>query len=160
MKTNKIALAAMILLTSSLPAQSASSSVNFSGTVSSSCSFTTVTNGVLIVPGTEYSKITSVAASGGTPGSVTIAYNGTPNVSVAEMLSFTSSPSLANINPTYETRVFNASGNLTYNNGFYEKAYTSGTSDVITINLTADTGNTSVPWPVGNYTATTTVTCQ
>lgn len=163
MNKNKIVSGVAVLLSvTGVQSYAAGTQLQFTGTVSSVCAFTAVNNGTLAVsPVTPY-IIGSTPGSTGTPGSVTIAYNSTPTITVNPISSFQSSPNISGIsNPQFATTAAGQnSGSFSYANGVYTQTYSSGSSDVITINLEANTGNTQVAWPTGSYSATTTVTCQ
>jgi hypothetical protein len=159
MNLNKIALATAIVLSTS--AQSATQTLTFTGTVSSSCAFTATQNGTLVASTSMPYVLTSATNNGGTPGMVSIAFNSTPTVSFQSISGFASSPNVSLItSPTYTTTVSSNLGPWTANGGAFTRTYSAGTSDDITINFQASTGDQSKPWPLGQYSASVTVTCQ
>lgn len=163
MNKNKIASAVVLLLTTASGYSYATTqNLQFSGTVSSICSFSGVTNGTLAVSAAAPHIISTNPAAGGTPGQVTISYNATPTVTVDNITSFSSSPNISGItNPSIGVAVSGQNaGQYTWGNSVFSKTYSSGTTDVITVEFEAQTGNTSLAWPTGSYSAATTITCQ
>jgi hypothetical protein len=62
--------------------------------------------------------------------------------------------------PSFSGTVFSsASGNLTVSNSIASLTYSSGNSDTLTVALGITTGS-STAFPLGNYSAVTTVTCS
>ena len=163
MNKNKIASVAMVLMSSaSFQVYAASTNMQFNGTVSSVCAFTSVNNGILGVAAATPNILSTNPNGGGTQGSVNIAYNSTPTVTVNNITQFTSSPNISGItNSSFGMFVTGqSSGPFTWGNNVFTKTYSSGTSDAITIDFEAQTGNSQLAWPTGSYSATTTITCQ
>lgn len=153
MKRLSIALALALIST----AQATTQNMSISGTVSSVCSFGSVTNGVF---GYEVQSPTllDTASTGGTNGQVLIYYNGTPTVSIAEITSFATTPSgftdTVNFTNTFTS---NNAGTITYTSGTASFTQSSGTNDTLTLRLRAL--NASGSFPIGSYTASTVITC-
>ena len=163
MNKNQIASAAMVVMAvASTGTYAAQTNLQFNGTVSSVCAFTSVNNGILGVSASTPNILSTNPAGGGTPGTVSIAYNSTPLVTVNNITSFTSSPNISAItNNSFGMYVSGQSaGPFTFGNSVFSKTYSSGTSDAINIDFEAQTGNSQLAWPTGSYSATTTVTCQ
>lgn len=139
-------------------AQAATENLTISGTVSSVCAFGSVTNGVF---GYEVQSPTllDTASTGGTNGQVLIFYNGTPTVSIGEITSFSTVPSGFTDTVNF-TNVFtsNNAGTISYSSGNASFTQSGGTNDTLTLRLRALNANGS--FPVGNYSAATTITCQ
>jgi hypothetical protein len=160
MNLNKLAVAVAAVVIST-GAQSTTQSLTFSGTVSSTCAFTSTQNGVLVSTAAMPYVLTTNVNSGGMPGVVTIGFNSTPTVSLSRITGFTTSPDLDTItSPTYTTEVYSAFGQWIANGESFTRTYSTGTSDEITIDFQAATGENSKPWPIGQYLATVTITCQ
>jgi hypothetical protein len=160
MNLNKLAVAAAAIVIST-SAQSTTESLTFSGTVASTCSFIATQNGVLVSSAALPYVLTTNVNSGGTPGAVTIGFNSTPTLSFSRINGFTTSPDLSLItSPTYTTEVSSTLGPWTPNGSSFTRTYSAGTSDEITINFQASTGDNNKPWPIGQYLAGVTITCQ
>lgn len=139
-------------------AVAATSSITVAGTISSVCAFGSVTNGVF---GFDVAQpnILDTAGTGGTNASVGITYNSTPTISIDAITAFDSTPSgfsdtVAFMNYFSSTNL----GNMNYTSGQAGGQETSGSSDTFTLRVKATDANGS--FPVGNYAASTTITCQ
>lgn len=155
----KLVTALMVLsgINSNL-ALAASGTINYSGTVSTVCSFGSQTNGALAVDPSQPNVIAS-NATGGAPASVSITYFGTPTVTIQEIGTFDTKPNgVGNGDFVYSTAVSSTAGaTYTSSGGYKSTTYTSGSSDNLTIHFTAvKSGNITL----GNYAASGTITCQ
>lgn len=133
--------------------------LNVSGTVSSTCSFGSVTNGVFGYE-VQTPHVLDTASAGGTNASVTIYYNGTPTVTFPEITSFSAVPSGFNDTVTFNNILSSSNaGGINYSSGSASVTESGSTStDTFTLRLRAQDGQGS--FPVGNYSAGTTITCQ
>ena len=152
----KIKLLILMMFASS-QVMATTQNVTVSGTVSSTCSFGSVTNGVF---GYEVQSPTllDTASTGGTNAQVAIFYNGTPTVSITEVTSFSVAP--VGFSDTVNfTNVFtsNNAGVISYSSGTASFTQSGGVSDTLTLRLRAL--NATGSFPIGNYSASTTVTC-
>lgn len=143
-------------------------SVNFAGTVSTSCAFSNNTGGVLGVGavGTNYHLAAGMGGIGNAA-SVDIAYSGDPTFTIDAVSSITS-PGGAPTPSDIRTGVFfgqsannNAAGTaLAHDFGSGTKTFQldhAYTTDTATIQMMA---RASSPWVTGSYSAQTTITCQ
>lgn len=154
MKKIFVSLIALI----SLNAFSATQNITVNGTVSSQCQFNSVTNGVFGYDVTA-PNVLDTASVGGNPASVVINYNGTPTISIGEITSFSSAPSgfsdtVAFLNVASTTNL----GSLSYSGNVASGTETGGVVD--TLNLRVRANNNTGSFPIGNYVAGTTITCQ
>lgn len=153
MKKTAIALTALITLN----AYATTQNLSVSGTVGSQCSFVSVNNGTFGFDVTA-PNILDTASTNGSHASVGIAYNNTPTISINEITSFASAPSGFNDTVNFTNRFFSANaGQISYSGGVASFTQSSGTTDTLTLQLRAV--NATANYPVGNYTATTTITC-
>lgn len=138
----------------------ATGTMNFTGTVSTVCSFSNLNNGTLAVDPAQ-PNILSTNVAGGTAGSVTLNYIGTPTMSVEEVQGFATKPSGVNNGDfTYSTNVISNNG-ISYNanQGYLTATYSTGTSDTLQVGLVASkSAGSSVA--TGSYTASSILTCQ
>lgn len=175
MKQVKRVLALAVL---SIGATSAmAETVNFAGTVSTSCAFSNDTAGVMNAQAIngQYVLGAGLFYSGVTPGSaatVDIAYSGAPTFSISAVSSLSSAASGAPSPSAFNTGVWFSGGTKSadntaaaalagansFSNGSKSFALDGGaTSDTANIGMNAVA---SSPWTTGNYSASTTITCQ
>lgn len=131
--------------------------LNMTGTVSTSCAFTGQAGGVLAVSPSNPTFM-STATQGGSPATANLSYTGTPTLTVTEITSFDSVPS--GFNPTlgFSNQAQSQQlGNMSYSSGSASGQYIGGSADILSINLGV---TSSAPFATGNYSASTTVTCQ
>lgn len=140
-------------------AQAATTNLTVSGTISTSCVFGSTTAGTFgYTPSAP--SVLSTAASGGNAAQVIVSYSGTPTITVTEPTSFTSTPNGYNGTPSFSSAVTSGNGgSMSYSSGVASYTESSGSSDVITLNMAA-TNNNGNAFPLGTYTSTSTVTCQ
>jgi hypothetical protein len=135
----------------------AQTNLNFSGTVSTSCSLSVSQPGSLVISNTQ-PNILGTSVAGGTPGVVGVSFIGTPTITVTLPNSFSSSPTLSftpNFNGLASTSLL---GSLTFSAGAANGTYSTGNSDTVTVNLNADSGGAA--FPLGSYSAVVTVSCS
>lgn len=132
--------------------------LSMTGNISTVCSFGAPTPGTLALnPNAPNTMGTAVA--GGNAASVTAYYVGTPTITVSKVTQFDSSPTLPTaITFTNAASTTNAGG-LTFSGNTATYQETNGSSDTITLGLTATTAN-SAAFNTGTYTASSVVTCQ
>lgn len=149
----------LILCAISTNAIAATGSISYSGTVSTSCSFSNIVAGTL---GVSPSSPTVLWTNGpGTPASVDITYLGTPTMSVEDVSTLTTKPNgVSDSDFTYSMAVgSNQGASYSLSNGYYTHTYSTGNSDNLTINFAAaKTNGQNVP--LGNYATTAIITCQ
>lgn len=151
----KSLLILLCLVTASAAADQ--TSVQITGNVATTCSFTGVNNGNMAINPSN-AKDLGTGNAGGTPATVNLSYIGTPMVSVNEISSFTTKPSDAPSSVTFQNTATSLSlGPLTYSSGVATGTYPSGSTDTLTIGLAAIA---TTPFTVGSYATSTTVTCQ
>lgn len=139
-------------------AQATTQNLTISGTVSSVCAFASTTNGVFGFD-VQSPNLLDTAATGGTNAQVMIYYNGTPTITFPEITSFSATPSGFADTVTFNNILSSAnSGGINYTNGSASLTESSNSTDTFTLRLRAQDGSGS--FPVGNYTASTTITCQ
>lgn len=163
MKRKLLALLLPVLVTTAY-----AETVNFSGTVSTSCQFTGTTDGVLDATGVNGYYQLSTTNGNGRSASLDIAYQGSPTF----ILDSTSNVNYVGqgIEPTltiFTGATFLNQQNQTNarSNGFHwfesgsksMQLTDSASTDRVFVNLLA---TASSPFPVGAYSASTTVTCQ
>lgn len=155
MKKIFVSLVALI----SLNAFSASGTLQFSGTASTTCSFGSQTNGTFAVDPSQPNVI-GTSASGGSPATLQIIYFGTPTVTIEEFALFTTKPNgVANGDFTYTTLVSSTAGKQYTTVGPNKEAtYSNGSSDTLSIQFNASKSSGNIA--LGNYAATSAVTCQ
>ena len=143
----------------SLNAFSATSTLQFNGTVATTCAFSSQVNGALGVDASAPALLSTTAATG-TAGQVTLTYFGTPTMSVEEVQGFTTKPSGVNNGDfTYTTHVTSSAGKTyTSSGGFLTYNYASGSTDTLNIDLQATKSSGNVP--LGSYSAASALTCQ
>lgn len=131
--------------------------VTVSGVVSSACSFGSVNNGTFGYD-VQTPNLLDTSSTGGANAAITIYYNGTPTVSIGEVTSFSVVPSGFTDTVNF-TNIFTSSniGSVSYSSGSASFTQTGGSSDTLTLRLRAS--NASGPFPTGNYSAATTITC-
>lgn len=142
--------------------------IDFAGSVSTSCSFSNQTTGVIEVQNNSNGNF-YLGADGwiGTASSFDIAYDGTPMFSISAVNSFQSSPPNTP-NVTFETGIrFDNSANNINSTTSGANSFTTGTkSFLLDPGASFDTGHVSFiataysPFPVGNYQAIAVITCQ
>lgn len=139
-------------------AQAATQGLTINGTVSSVCAFASVQNGTFGFDVTS-PNVLDTNATGGTNASVVINYNGTPTVSIDQITSFASVPSGFTDTVNF-LNVFTSSNNgaISYSSGTASFTQSGGINDNLTLRLQATDANGS--FPTGNYSASTTITCQ
>ena len=153
MKKTAFALVALF----SINAIASTQNLTISGTVSSQCAFSSAQNGTFGFD-VQNPNILDTTITGGTNASVVINYNGLPTISVGQITQFSSVPQgFADTVNFTNTFISSNAGPISYSNGVATFTQTSGTSDNLTLRLQA--ANASAPFPIGNYTATTIVTC-
>jgi len=149
---------AAVLVIVSATAQAATSNLTVSGTISTTCVFGSPNAGAF---GYDPSlpNVMNTSTNGGNPAAVTISYNGTPTVTVAEPTSFSSTPNGYSGSPSFSSAVTsNNGGSLSYSSGLASYTQTGGNTDTITLNVGVSNG--SNPFPLGSYTTTSVVTCN
>lgn len=154
MKKSIIALAALVAFSS----QAATQNITVTGTVASTCSFGSPTNGVFGFD-VQTPQLLDTAGTGGTNAQVLIYYNGSPAVSISEITSFATVP--AGFTDTVNfinTFTSSTDGVIPYTSGTASFSPTSGTTDTLTLRLRAT--NAAGPFPIGSYSATTVITCN
>lgn len=149
---------ALFILCSSLNSQAATQALTISGSVSSVCAFSGVVNGIfgfdVLNP-----NVLDTQATGGLDAGVILYYNSTPTVTVPEITSFTSVPSGFTDTVNFTNVLTTTNGSRSYANGTASWTESSSTStDALTLRIRATNANGS--FPVGNYSASTTITCQ
>lgn len=139
-------------------AQAATQNLSVSGTVSSVCAFASATNGVFGFD-VQTPQLLDTAGTGGTNAQVAIYYNGSPSISIQEITSFASTPSGFSDTVTFLNTFTSANdGTIAYSSGSASFTPTGGTSDTLTLRLRAS--DATGPFPIGNYSASTVVTCN
>ena len=134
-------------------------SVETSGVVLDQCTFGSVDAGVF---GSNVSNPTRISTSdpGGTGGSVSFTYTGTPTLQVQAPTSLIESPELGSITPVFETLATTpAKGGLTFAEGIATTKYTTGSSDTLDLGQVVSSGTTD-NLPGGTYRLAVTVTCS
>ena len=139
-------------------AQAATTDLTVSGTISTTCVFGAATAGTF-----GYSpanpNVINTSTNGGNAASVGLSYSGTPTVTVSEPTSFSATPAGYSGTPSFSSAVTSANGgNMSYSSGLASYTQTSGSSDLITLNIGVSNGSTA--FPLGTYTSTSTVTCN
>ena len=140
-------------------AYAATGSISYSGTVSTTCSFSNIVAGTLGVSPSTPSVLWTNGP--GTPASVDITYLGTPTMSVEDIASFTTKPNgVSDSDFTYSMAVgSNQGASYQLSGGYYSHTYSTGNSDNLTINFAAAKSNGGNV-PLGNYATTAIITCQ
>ena len=134
--------------------------LTFAGTAAAFCSFSGVNAGSMVVNPSNTAQI-GTSVSGGTPGSFTIQYLGTPTVSIEESHAFTTKPngvSDSDFSFTYAV-ASGSSVSYTSNQGYMTATYSGGSADQLTVQVLATKQNAQSV-PLGNYAISSTVTCQ
>lgn len=146
-------------------------SINFSGTITTSCAFSNASAGELLATGngTEYQLASGFGAGSGIPATVDIAYSGSPTFAINAVPTVAYSGGGSAPTPTSITTGiwFTEAANTTNAVNAGADSFTSGTK-VFSLNnsYTTETARvrmaalSTTPFPTGTYTATTTVTCQ
>lgn len=148
----------LILCCFSTTAFAQQTTLNMSGSISTTCAFGSPNAGVLALnPASPNTMGTGIA--GGNAASVTAFYVGTPTITVSKVTQFDSSPTLPTAITFTNTASTTNGGGLTFSGNSATYQETSGSSDTITLGLTATTQN-SASFNTGNYTASSVVTCQ
>lgn len=150
----------LILLIALIPfiAYSATQNLSVNGTVSSVCVFTSPVDGIFGYE-VQTPQVLDTNLTGGLDAGVVINYNGTPTVSIGEITSFTTVPSGFTDTVTFTNVLSTLNGVRSYSGGV--ATWTEGgntTTDALTLRLRAVNGQGS--FPIGNYSATTVITCQ
>ena len=153
-------LGTILLLVASTNLLADTGNISFSGTVSTTCTFSNLVPGTLAVDPSAPSLI-GTNVSGGNNATLTITYLGTPTMSVAEVQSFSTKPNgVANGDFNYTTNVSSSQGKAyTASNGNLTAAYASGSSDNLSIIVNATKANGGNV-PLGNYATSSVITCQ
>lgn len=148
-----------LLLLAAGNAFAASGTVSYNGAISTTCSFSSQVNGSLGVDPSQPNILASNVGNA-TPATVGLTYFGTPTVSIEEISTFSTKPNgVANGDFTYTTSVASVAGKTYSSSSGYKTAtYNSGSSDTLTINLTASKSSGTIAQ--GNYAASGTITCQ
>lgn len=144
--------------------------LNFSGTVSTSCAFSNATTGSLVAhtQGSNYVLDGSFDGSG-TASTVDIAYSGQPTFTINALQNLSSFPNGTPTVNQYNTGVFFGLNDNTANaNAVGANSFTSGSKSFLLDNTTASSDTATVrvsaransPFPVGNYSAEVVVSCQ
>lgn len=139
-------------------AHASTSTLTVAGTISSVCAFGSVTNGIF---GFDVANpnILDTFATGGTNASVVITYNATPTISIDAITSFDTIPSGFTDSVTFLNYFSSANlGNISYTSGVASGQETNNISDIFTLRVKAT--DVTGSFPVGNYSASTTITCQ
>lgn len=142
--------------------------INFSGTVSTSCTFSNQTAGTLAATTNGYNYFLDAGFNSGIPANIDIAYTGAPTFGISAVSTLSSAPNGAPAISSFETGVsFGNSANNTSASNVGANNFTSGSksfqltnavsSDSVFIKMKAVA---SAPFPVGQYDANTTITCQ
>ena len=143
--------------------------VNFSGTVATSCTFSNKTSGSLVASSNGSSYVMDAGFAGhGSGASVDIAYSGSPTFSIQAVQGFSSAPGGAPSLTSVSTGVsFGVAANQTAAINAGATGFSSGTKYVTLDNgSTSDTATVKMAayaataFPVGNYDAQSTITCQ
>lgn len=139
-------------------AQAATQNITISGTVSSVCAFASATNGVFGFD-VQTPQLLDTGGTGGTNAQVAIYYNGSPSISIQEITSFTSTPSGFSDTVSFlNTFTSSNDGVIAYSSGSASFTPTGGTTDTLTLRLRA--ADATGPFPIGNYSASTVITCN
>lgn len=138
----------------------ATNNLQFSGTAAATCSFAGVNPGTLAVNMAQTAQI-GTSVSGGTPGTFSIQYLGTPTVTIEEVQGFIAKPNgVSDSDFNYTTSVASGSSvSYTANNGVLSGTYSGGNADQLTVNVLATKSN-GQSVPLGNYSANSVITCQ
>lgn len=143
--------------------------VNFSGTVSTSCVFSNASAGVLnaYANGSSYFLGSGDGPGSGSPAAVDIAYTGAPTFSINSINSVTSSAQLPSISSITTGVYYGVGANTSAAAAAGATSFTSGTKTFqLDSNTSSDTAifkmvaEATSPFLVGNYSGQTTVTCQ
>lgn len=164
MKFKKISL--LVLMLSSISAYG--ETINFSGTVSTSCTFSNQAAGALVATSNGSEYILDAGFNTGGAARVDIAYTGSPSFGIAAVSGFSSSPGGT---PALSSIVTGISfSNSTNNSNAITAGANSFTSGSKTFSLTGTASSDNIyvfmkaiaasPFPVGQYDANTTITCQ
>lgn len=163
----KIGAAVVAILGSITVAQA--ETINFAGTVSTTCVFSNNTAGVLnaYANGSQYYLASGSGPGAGSPASVDIAYTGSPTFAINAIGSVSSSASVPSLNSLTTGVTMGEGANQANAISAGATSFTSGTksfaldnsasTDTATISMVAVA---SSPFPVGTYSGQTTVTCQ
>lgn len=141
--------------------------VNFAGTVSTSCAFGNNQTGALNAYGSNGNYKLDAGFTQGTPAQLDITYTGAPTFEVTAVNDVQGSNGVPSLSSITTGLVFSAGANQAASNAAGANSFTSGSksftldsnvsSDTVGVKMLAQSTN---PFPVGNYTANTTVTCQ
>ena len=135
-------------------AYAAGAQVSAAGDITATCSFGTITNGVLAVnpaqPGIISTKVGGSAQVG-------VHYIGTPTVTLTKPTAFDAAPPGAT-GATFLTDVSSPQATFVDQGANASATYTMGNSDFIKVDMGADFGAKNVP--VGTYRLTAQLTCQ
>lgn len=143
--------------------------INFSGTVSTSCVFSNDVAGTLLARGTGSSYFLASGDGPGTgdPATIDIAYTGSPTFAINAISSVTSSATLPSISSITTGVYFGVGANTLAAANAGATNFTSGTkSFTLDSNTSSDTARikmvaeASSPFLTGTYSGQTTVTCQ
>lgn len=148
----------LLLLAFCGTAQAATETLTINGTVASTCVFSSPVNGVFGYE-VQTPNVLDTQLTGGLDAGVVINYNGTPTVTIDEITTFATVPSGFTDTVSFTNTLTTTNGSRTYSNGtasWVESGST--TTDALTLRLRAV--NAQGSFPIGNYSASTTVTCQ
>lgn len=148
----------LLLLAFCGTAQAATQGLTVNGTVSSVCAFTSVTNGVFGFE-VQTPHVLDTGITGGTDATVVINFNSGPTVTVPEITTFSAVPSGFTDTVNFTNNLTTLGGSRSYSSGTATwQESSSASTDTITLRLRAV--NAQGSFPVGNYTAGVTITCQ
>lgn len=147
----------VLMMFAASQAMATTQNVTVSGVVSSTCSFGSVNNGTFGYD-VQTPNLLDTVSTGGANAIVSVFYNGTPTVSIVEVTSFSVVPNGFTDTVNF-TNIFTSSniGSISYSSGSASFTQVGGSSDTLTLRLRAS--NASGPFPIGNYSAATTITC-
>lgn len=142
--------------------------INFSGTVSTSCTFSNPVSGQLVAWTDGSGYILDGGYSQGNGASIAVDYTGSPTFAINAVSAIASAPGGApavtqfNTGLSFDVAANNAAAITAGADNFTNGTRTlmlagSSSSDVARIKMKA---TAAAPWPVGNYDVNTTVTCQ
>lgn len=133
--------------------------LQFNGSVSTTCAFSSTTDGVLTATPSN-PQVLSTNNTGGTKAGINLSYVGTPTLSIQNITGFSSLPNGVS-NNDFSFSMTPTSGRsqvFTLSNGYYTTDYTTGYADIIEIAFAASYVGSAVP--TGSYGASSTITCQ
>lgn len=164
MKTKIISIAVALTCVAGM---AQAESINFSGTVSTSCSFGANSAGVLnaYAQGNEYKL--DAGYNSGSPSTVDITYTGAPTFTIDSVANVSGSNGMPSLTGIQTGASFSKAGNQSAAITAGANNFTSGNksfqldgqevSDTLSVRMLA---TATSPFAVGTYSAQTTVTCQ